>query len=584
MSPATTDSPGETIRALAAEAPSGFVRGHLLGERDGARYSLAVARLSRGGDWARFERAARRRSSLRSPLLLPLLSVGRDGERAFAGFGVDHARPLSALLPEGRMHPVTALEILEQAATAACDALAAGVPVHELNPDTVFVADGHSAQLADLGLARAALGSPPGASEPHLAFVAPEVIAGQPPDPRSVVYSLGALLFATQTAQAPNGSLSALHGARTDLPAAFDAVVLRALAPDPADRFGDGLELVAAARTALAQASPRALGEKPAAAAVSAPRKLRLPARPRNLRLPARPRNLRLPARPRNLRLPARPRNLRLPALPDFAGVAAFVVAGVVAFTLLGVALASQDDADPPQTFKAELLRFTIPGDWKAGGAAAPPDSGGTIASPETGSRAGLAGVFVEGEAAPDPSARPVRLGRNEAWREAGVALGSGVAGNRYTIPTEGGALVLTCFAARPDARATLPACERIVSTVVPQASRPIPLTALAEVRAQLAEQVERLSTQRAALRARLADAERQAGQAALALSLAELYEAGAGDLGPGPLADALSRAALSYRRMSNAAAADDRAAWRAAADQVDSREAGLVRALETSG
>jgi len=82
-------------------------------------------------------------------------------------------------------------------------------------------------------------------------YTAPEVLAGQPATATSDIYSLGVLLYHLVTGAYPvtahalddlreahrRGERRPLRDARSDLPGAFVAVVERALAPDPGDRF-----------------------------------------------------------------------------------------------------------------------------------------------------------------------------------------------------------------------------------------------------------------------------------------------------------------------------------------------------------
>ena len=81
-------------------------------------------------------------------------------------------------------------------------------------------------------------------------FMSPEQIRGKPLDGRSDVYALGILAFEMFTGQLPfagksaqetmiarlRGSPAKLRDLRPDLPAKLEAVILRCLAIDPAER------------------------------------------------------------------------------------------------------------------------------------------------------------------------------------------------------------------------------------------------------------------------------------------------------------------------------------------------------------
>ena len=91
-----------------------------------------------------------------------------------------------------------------------------------------------------------------------VAYMAPEVIRGEEPTAAADLYALGCVLFECLTGEVPYpGPSAATRHLRPPRAAAaahpgaarrFDAVIARALAKDPAKRFGSGAELVAAAR------------------------------------------------------------------------------------------------------------------------------------------------------------------------------------------------------------------------------------------------------------------------------------------------------------------------------------------------
>jgi serine/threonine protein kinase len=136
-------------------------------------------------------------------------------------------------------------------AAALCEPLAylhgEGFVHRDLKPDNVVLAPDGRVVLVDFGLAlrtgpREALGDLERASG-TLAYMAPEQRQGDLVDARADLYALGAVLYELLTGDPPYR-----HGATALVvpPSAFaggvspeiDAVVLRLLAPSPADRFG----------------------------------------------------------------------------------------------------------------------------------------------------------------------------------------------------------------------------------------------------------------------------------------------------------------------------------------------------------
>lgn len=128
-------------------------------------------------------------------------------------------------------------------------------------PERVLLADfGIARALDDVGL------TVTGAVMATVAYAAPEVLAGAPFDGRADLYSLGCTLFRMLTGKTPfsgaNGVAAVMMAHlqqppprvtdwMPELPAGLDHVVARAMAKDPAQRFGSARELADAAAEGL---------------------------------------------------------------------------------------------------------------------------------------------------------------------------------------------------------------------------------------------------------------------------------------------------------------------------------------------
>jgi len=141
----------------------------------------------------------------------------------------------------------------------------------DLKPDNVLLSissNNGSVKLADLGLALPADGariSRAGVIVGTAAYMAPEQALGQAVDGRTDLYALGVLLYEMTTGRLPfigDDPLSVVsqhvHASvvppkvlRPDLPRALEAVILRLLAKDPAQRFSTAAETATALRDSL---------------------------------------------------------------------------------------------------------------------------------------------------------------------------------------------------------------------------------------------------------------------------------------------------------------------------------------------
>ncbi|MCC6666695.1 MAG: serine/threonine protein kinase [Polyangiaceae bacterium] len=251
--------------------------------RDVALKVISEARRARRKDIERFEREALATSRLASPHTVAVhdFGVSDDGVCFLAMEYLDGCDLAELVRRGGPLAPELVLQVGLQACASLEEAHAAGIVHRDIKPENLFLVRTREptplVKVLDFGIARLAdeqptqtgtlLGTP--------LFTAPERWLGQPADERSDVYSLGATLYYLLTGVPPRGSAGENVGAsldvpavppsalRPDTPAALEAAVLRATAPDPRNRFASAGELA----RALAEAAQELSAHSPTGSA-----------------------------------------------------------------------------------------------------------------------------------------------------------------------------------------------------------------------------------------------------------------------------------------------------------------------------
>jgi serine/threonine protein kinase len=231
----------------------------------------------------RFLRESRIAASIDHPSIIPIYETGEDGGLLYIAMRYVDGMDLSTLLRrEGRLPPDRALAIMAQVASALDAAHARGLVHRDVKPANILLAagpagsDGHC-YLCDFGLmkevdvqqARSAL-TATGQFVGTIPYVAPEQIEGGDIDGRADVYSLGCVLFHCLTGSPPFDRLNdvevvfahlrepppAVSSRAPGVPPAIDAIVAKAMAKSPDDRWPTCTALVTALQAELRSPTP----------------------------------------------------------------------------------------------------------------------------------------------------------------------------------------------------------------------------------------------------------------------------------------------------------------------------------------
>ncbi|QRK11264.1 protein kinase [Archangium violaceum] len=209
---------------------------------------------------AYFETEARAIARLQHPNVVTVFRVGSVGEHPYIVSEYVVGRSLSEL-----PHPLPwrrALTIGVGLARGLAAAHRQGVLHRDIKPSNALVTADGEVKLLDFGLAEqfdpSESSRPPGTHEPAGTpnYMAPELLLGVPASPQSDIYSLGLTLYKLCTGHLPSrpspkgAAVSALEqekalsrGLGGDIDADFAALILRCLAPDPAERFASADQL-----------------------------------------------------------------------------------------------------------------------------------------------------------------------------------------------------------------------------------------------------------------------------------------------------------------------------------------------------
>jgi len=233
----------------------------------------------------RFRREARAVAALRHPNIVRVYDFDNEGDIYFIVMefidGPTLASFLKRLFKQSRhLSPQEVLQLFSPLCSAIHYAHEQGMVHRDIKPSNIILTRQHEPILTDYGIARIAGATAytiPGVVIGSAHYMSPEQAEGLPGDNRSDIYSLGIVLFEALTGSVPfQGETPAsvlmkqvsaapppALSLNPDLPPAIEAVINKALAKDPNDRYQQGSDFALALQEVFGQAAaaPAPAGE-----------------------------------------------------------------------------------------------------------------------------------------------------------------------------------------------------------------------------------------------------------------------------------------------------------------------------------
>jgi len=236
---------------------------------------------------ARFKREAQAAGRLNHPNIVQIYEYGEEGGIAFIAMEFIKGRELKDYFDAGqRFQNKDIARIMGEMLGALDHAHASGVTHRDMKPANVILLESGAAKVADFGIARietseltqagTVLGTP--------SYMSPEQFLGTPVDGRSDIFSCGVILYQFLTGERPfSGAVTTImhkvlkedplppSALNSTLPPAWDAVVKKAIAKNPGDRYQRASQFAADIAAVAAGRTPSAVSAGADATLMDAP-------------------------------------------------------------------------------------------------------------------------------------------------------------------------------------------------------------------------------------------------------------------------------------------------------------------------
>lgn len=210
----------------------------------------------------RFETEARAASALHHPNIVMVCESGDSPAGLFIAMEWIEGSTFRQLMNAGAVGSAQAIDWGEQASRALAAAHAAGILHRDIKPENIILRKDGVLKILDFGLARlagpvrleanstGASGTISGTLSGTLLYMSPEILRGEVASSASDVFSLGTLLYELWAGRHPFAGdtpldvfeaiecrvVAAPSALRADIPSEIDALILRMLDRDPAER------------------------------------------------------------------------------------------------------------------------------------------------------------------------------------------------------------------------------------------------------------------------------------------------------------------------------------------------------------